>query len=81
MIDNELVCGTEDYESVQEYYEKRKCVYCSDAMTNSERLSLELIPENIKMEEDDDKETKEVSNKQRALGRIFSILQKIPQGS
>ena len=79
MIDNELICGTEDFEDVQVYYEKRRNLWKDGYLNNSERLNMEIFPELatpvlFDMEVNNGKEKDNTHDKQSALRRISAIL-------
>ena len=69
----EIVYGNEDYEALQEYFEHRKHNFPTEKLTMQERLAREYVPDVM---EDEDEEYK-ISNRQRAIRRIWRILQEI----
>lgn len=72
-LDMELVYGEEDYEALQEYFEHRKYSYPSGSLSMSERLESEYIPD---VTEDYDERDK-ISNRQKAIRRVWESLEKI----
>lgn len=72
-IDMELVVGTEDYETLQRYFESRKCDYPSSIELMQDRIKNEYIPERW----ENDEEYK-VSDRQRTLKRISRVLEEVP---
>lgn len=69
----ELVVGTEDYETLQRYFESRKYDYPSNIELMQDRIKNEYIPERW----ENDEEYK-ASDRQKTLRRISRVLEEIP---
>ena len=75
-LDMELVYGDEDYEELQEYFEHRKFSYPTEELNMTDRLRREYVPDFMEVEEREEEKCK-INNRQRTIGRIQGLLQKV----
>ena len=71
-VDMELICGTEDYEDLQQYFEHKRNFHILEGQTVSQRLRMEYLPELEDTYEED-----KINNRRETVERIWGLLQKI----